>query len=320
MNKTHTSAHVHMIVTHIRPHVDEIVAIVLLQHYGKKHFPGIVDARIEFWDAGSRTQDGKDWKQHLKEGHLLVGLGGSCFDEHPSVNTERKEEHCAATLVAKYLGIEDRPELEQLLRYTLVNDTKGGNNIFDLAALITLGNKRWFDSNPQEILEWAMQPVVWYLEKQIKFFTKTREEFEKFSNIINCIYKGREITIVAIQSDDPDVGAYSRSQYGVNAAIVIQQNYKGQVMISSQKRAKICFNEVIIELRKKEARFKNISYSGLKLDDDGTIPEIPEWYYDKPAARILNGALSAPNVPVTKIPLEEIVKLVQRELNKNFKK
>ncbi len=91
-------------------------------------------------------------------------------------------------------------------------------------------------------------------------------------------------------------------------------------MISSQKRAKICFNEVIIELRKKEARFKNISYSGLKLDDDGTIPEIPEWYYDKPAARILNGALSAPNVPVTKIPLEEIVKLVQRELNKNFKK
>lgn len=317
---TQTQICVHTIVTHKRPHVDEIVAIVLLKQYGRKKFPGIESAKIEFWDAGIKTPDGKDWKQYHKEGVLLVGVGASCFDEHPAALGDRKEEHCAATLVAKYLKIQEKPELEQLLRYTLTNDTKGGNNPFDLAALITLGNKRWFDTNPQDILEWCMQPIQWWIEKQIKFFVETKKEFDEYANVFECIYQGRNITVVAIQSSDPEIGAYARSDYGANAQVVIQQNSKKQVTISTQKRAKICLDDVIEALRQKEAYWKRIDSKNLKLRVNGTIPEIEEWYYDKPAARILNGSLSAPNVKPTKIAFDEIVKIVKTKLCNNFQR
>lgn len=318
MNTQKPPVSINTIVTHKRPHVDEIVAIVLLQQYGRTMFPGIEKAKIEFWDAGNKTPDGKNWKQHHQEGRLLIGVGSSCFDEHPSTDKDRADEHCAATLVAKYLGISDKPELEQLLRYTLTNDTKGGNSPFDLAALITLGNKTWFDTDPQGILEWSMQPITWWLQKQIKFFTKTKAEFEKWANVFSCLHKGREVIVVAIQSDDIEIGAYARSGYGAQANIVIQQNSKGQVSISSQKRANICFDDVIVEIRKKEAKLKHVQYSGLNLGADGTLPEIPEWYYDKPSARLLNGALSAPNVPATKIDFEDLVSIVKRGLCVNF--
>lgn len=163
-----------------------------------------------------------------------------------------------------------------------------------------------------------MQPITWWLQKQIKFFTKTKAEFEKWANVFSCLHKGREVIVVAIQSDDTEIGAYARSGYGAQANIVIQQNGKGQVSISSQKRANICFDDVIVAIRKKEAKLKNIQFSGLNLGADGTLPEIPEWYYDKPSARLLNGALSAPNVPATKINFEELVSIVKAGLCANF--
>ncbi len=312
---TQVITEVNTIVTHLRPHIDEIVAIVLLRNYGEEKFPGIKKAKIAFWNAGTTNTENKSWKQHHREGKILIGVGGSCFDEHPSAATERKEGHCAATLVAEYLGISKLPELEQLLRYTLVNDTKGGNNPFDLAALINLMNKRWFDTDPQGALNWGMQAIETLLEKQVKFFRKTAKEFEKYANVIECTHKGRSIIVVAIQSNDEDMGAYARSDYGANAAIVIQQNSKKQVSITSQKRAKINFDKAIITLRRKEAYLKKIDFSKLDLSVDGTMPEITEWYYDKVAARILNGSLSAPNVTPTQIPFDELIGMVIKALS-----
>ena len=245
---------VNTIVTHRRPHIDEIVAIVLLRAYGEKKFPGIKNATLAFWDAGSANTDNKSWKQHHREGRVLIGVGGSCFDEHPSATNDRKDGHCAATLVAQYLGISDLPELEQLLRYTLNNDTKGGNNPFDLAALTNLMNKTWFDTNPQGAVNWAIQAVEMLLQKQVKFFRQTAKEFNEYAEVIKCDHKGKNITVVAIQSNDEDMGAYARSDYGASAAIVIQQNQKGQVSITSQKRAKIDFSKAIVVIRRKIGR------------------------------------------------------------------
>lgn len=323
MNNTpHTIAtqrvEIKAIVTHKRPHVDEIVAIVLLQSYGKKMFPGIEKAPIKFWDAGIGSLGTKTWKEYHKEGYILVGIGGGCFDEHPSSTKERSEDHCAATLVAKYLKIDHWPALEQILRYTKTNDTKGGNNPFDLAALITLGNKIWFDTDPQGILEWAMQPIKWWLKKQADFFTTTKKEFDTHARVFSCFYKGRKITIVSIKSDNPEIGAYARSKYGVEAQVVIQKNSKGQVSITSQKRASICFDRVVVALRKKEMQLKKIFYPKIDFASDGTIPQIPEWYYDKNAARIFNGSLSATEVPPTKIYFGDIVKMVQHGLSNQF--
>ncbi len=306
---------VNTIVTHRRPHIDEIVAIVLLRAYGEKKFPGIKNATLAFWDAGSANTDNKSWKQHHREGRVLIGVGGSCFDEHPSATNDRKDGHCAATLVAQYLGISDLPELEQLLRYTLNNDTKGGNNPFDLAALTNLMNKTWFDTNPQGAVNWAIQAVEMLLQKQVKFFRQTAKEFNEYAEVIKCDHKGKNITVVAIQSNDEDMGAYARSDYGASAAIVIQQNQKGQVSITSQKRAKIDFSKAIVVIRRKEAYLKKIDFSKMNLTIEGTIPEISEWYYDEPAARILNGSLTAPNVAATQIPFGELIGMIIKALS-----
>ena len=308
--KTLVITGVHTIVTHQMPHVDEVAGIVLLRQYGEEKFPGIKKAKFVFWDAGSRPHDKKNWMDHAKEGRLLVGIGGGCFDEHPNENTDRAKSHCAATLIAEYLGIDKKPEVQQLLKYTLNNDTNGGTNPFDLGALINLGNKTWWDTDPQAIFSWAMQPIEWHLLKQRKFFIETKKEFDTYANIIPIVYKGRTIKIVAIESNDTEIGAYARSEHGTSAAIVIQKNEKGQIAITSQKRAAINFDEVIVHLRKKEAQIKRLPFQGLDLSVDGTLPEIDNWYYDKPAGRILNGSLSAPNVTATRIYFNCIIDIV----------
>jgi hypothetical protein len=306
---------VHTIVTHKRPHIDEIVAIKLLKVYGRKVFLGIEKARVEFWDAGSKTPDGKSWKEWTKNGYLLVGVGGSCFDEHPAEKLERKEGHCAASLVAKYLGIENYPELQQLLKYTIDNDTNGGKNPFDLAAIITAGNKEWFETDPNSCLEWALQSVTIMLNRQIKFFSETKKEFEMHAYIKKCLYQGREITLVAIESDNTDVGAYARSEHGASAQIVLQRNSKHQVTIITQNRARISLDAIFIKLVTKEKKLKG-TYSGeVFTAREGSIPGVEEWYYDLPARRILNGSLSAPNVKPTRIPFEMIVDMVVHHLN-----
>ncbi|MEI6022550.1 MAG: hypothetical protein WCQ32_01775 [bacterium] len=302
-------------MTHHRPHVDEIVAIRLLQKYGRKTFPGIEKANFAFWDAGARSKDPKSWADYLQQGLLLVGIGGGCFDEHPSATIDRAKGHCAATLVAEYLGISNNPELHQLLKYTLANDTKGSVNPLDLGAMIHLANKHWWEKDMQGTLTWALQLIDLYLLDQEKFFSETKKEYDKWAKIIPVVYKGRDINIVAIQSDDQNVGAYARSSNGCNAAVVIQQNIKKQVIIVSQKRANINFDSVAVKLRKEEARIKKIDVSRMNLAVDGTIPQLEEWYYDKPANRLLNGSLSAPHVSATKLEFDYIINLVYEKLS-----
>lgn len=320
MNNNQKPQRVATIVTHAMPHVDEVLAIVLLQFYREEYFPGISKATIEFWDAGRKTPDGKHWKEWLKKGYLPVGVAGSMFDEHPTDGQPRKEGHCAASLVARYLEIEENPEIEQLLRYVVNNDTNGGTNPFDLAALITLANKTYFSTDAKATFEWATQPIIWYLKKQQKFFKETRDEFDKYANIFETYHKGRSFTAVAIESDNTDIAAYARSKYGASAALVIQRNSKGQVSITTQKQARMQLDEVIRLIRIEELKLDSIGtrFNNTQLTIEGNMVQGDKWYYDKPAMRIFNGSLSAPNVPSTKIQFKHLVELVKKGLNRNF--
>jgi len=309
---------IHTIVTHPRPHLDEVVGIVLLRTYGREIYPGIENAEIKFCDAGM-TPEGKSWKQLEKEGVVLIGIGGGRFDEHPTQNKERVEMECAASLVAKYLGINEEPWLAKLMKYTCNNDTKGGVNPFDLAAMMNLMMKRWFDHSPTGSLEWAMNAVEVYLEDQIKFFTETKEAFDNNSEVFNSTYKGKAIIIAAVTGDNDQLGAYARSTVGANADIVIQKNNKGNVIITTKKSSAIYLDDVIRAIRLKEMRIKNIVCKNLwdpALKGEAKVPGAEEWHFHKAASMILNGSKSAPNVPPTKISFKTIVLIVKDELAK----
>ncbi len=304
------------IVTHRKPHLDEVVAIVFLLHFGDKKFPGIKDAKVIFWNS-AKTPDGRTWLEWYKEGFILVGVGGSPYDEHPVDGQPRRENECAATLVAKSLGIDKEPRFKELLEYTLQNDSQGGKSPHDLGALITLCNKTHFDNDPQGALEWAMQPIWWKIVQQTKFFTETKKEFDTKCRVIQCNHYGREITVVAGQSDDLEIGAYARSEHGANADVTILRNSKGLTFIITKKRSGINLNHAVIGIRVQEMLAKKLSFrlNDMALTTDGTVPGSEEWYYDSKARWILNGSQSSIDTTPSRIPFDKLVEVVIESLN-----
>lgn len=146
---------VNTVVTHTRPHQDEICAILLLMTQGEKKFPGISKAKIEIAGAGGENYQGISADEFLQQGVLMLGVGGGMFDEHPGVEAEGKKGECTSTLVAKYLGIEGDPALKKILDFVHLSDSKAVGQTFDLPIII----KALHNANPQKtekIIRWAM--------------------------------------------------------------------------------------------------------------------------------------------------------------------
>ncbi len=112
------------LITHINPHLDDILAIWLF----KKFQPEFKDAKVEFISAS------RDKALEETEDRIFVGTGGGKFDEHKEgLNT------CAGSLVYEFLGkagfIPDdltKKALEKLVNWNLLIDTgKAPNSLFD---------------------------------------------------------------------------------------------------------------------------------------------------------------------------------------------
>ena len=112
------------IITHRRPHADELVALMLLHKFpeGEKKFPGVSKASISFLTTGE-IGEGKTAKDFPDT--IFLGCGGGEFDEHATSTRERVEGECCATLVAKSLGIDKEPGLQKILTFVKSEDLKG---------------------------------------------------------------------------------------------------------------------------------------------------------------------------------------------------
>ena len=111
--------------THRRSHIDEDLGDLYLEDYGREMFPNI-KTPIEFWKRIDYDMD------YEKNGCLLLGMGGGRFDEH-RYDGKKGRGGCCASLVAKELDIQKKPELIKALRYVTDNDTKGKTRPFDMA-------------------------------------------------------------------------------------------------------------------------------------------------------------------------------------------
>lgn len=124
------------VVTHHKPHVDEVVALWLLRRFGEDIFPGVQTATIEYINPGRALPDGRNAADWEAEGKLLLGVGGGLFDEHPDAGEDRAVDASATTLVAEALGLMRNRDLRAILRYAQNNDAKGAHMMFDLAELV----------------------------------------------------------------------------------------------------------------------------------------------------------------------------------------
>jgi len=154
-----------LIITHRACHWDEIVAITLLQQYGEKLFPGISRAQIRFVENPQDTQESLD-----AMGVLPIGCCFTRFDEHVNGASGRIEGECAATLVAKYLGLYERPEFERLLEETYQCDSDKGVGRTEIAELIKVGH-RCLRRTPEQVLETGKRVVIALLWQEKMHFS-----------------------------------------------------------------------------------------------------------------------------------------------------
>jgi len=309
------------IATHASPHLDEIAGICLLKLFGQEKFPGIKRAKIILWNT-SGTPDGRSVEEWENEGVLIVGMAGSRFDEHPVQGSKGEKGECATTLIAKYLGIDDDPALEPILKYVLSIDTKAlvckdGGQYFDLSALVKMLHEKNPDK-PARVIQFAKEAFMAIYEHQKKFFNQTRSEFEAKGQveIINGPKK-KQLKLLVINTDDPNMQKFARSPFGGKCDIIVQQRSSGNVQIFTNKFSGLRIQDVVKIVRHAEQKKRGRIVTGdwKQLEMEGTVPGVEMWYYHADGGMLLNGSITANGVEATALPLSLIVTAVKIGVN-----
>lgn len=301
-----------MIVTHVRPHFDELFAIWLLKHHGEETFAGTHTARVMFVPDENILR-GRTPEECERNGMLLLGTGGGRFDEHPKNGAPRKDGECAATLVAKVLGISEKPEFKKLLEFSLKNDTLGIGSPFDLARMTNLLNSMYPD-DPEKVMEWVFLGLDAKYAEQVNFFGTTAEEFARRATIHEIRSpRGEPLRLAVIESDNEQIGKYARWDHGGNAAIVIHRKRTGHTQIYTRHKDGLTLRELAQILRFEEQRAKKriVTTDWRILAEEGAVTGAEEWYYHKGGEMLLNGSLTSPKVHPTRLSLSQLVQFVQ---------
>lgn len=123
-----------LVRTHNMPHMDEVLPMFMLQQEGTEAFI----------------------KKYCPDRLLNIGILRGDFDEHNAPGKgEKKGEECAATLIAKALGIEHKPEWRKMLRFTLNDDTGRAHNPRNIANILTNWHRQ-DPENQEKHVNWAL--------------------------------------------------------------------------------------------------------------------------------------------------------------------
>jgi len=300
------------ILTHERPHLDEIVAIWLLRKFGEQRFPGVATAAVTFTSLRKLAEAGLKPEDYEAQGTLLLGIGGGRFDEHPTMDEGRKTGDCATTLVAKELGVSDDPSLAKILRFVRAADVEGNASPFDISYVVKLLHAR-YPEDPHRVIEWALVGIEAKYQEQLRFFTVVKPEFDAKARIEEIPVGQRRVRMVAIDSDEDGIHKYARSEYGGRAAVVIQRRSKGNVAIFGNKQAGVDLREAakLIRLAEQEAKGLTPACDEERLLAEGYAPGAEEWFYHRQGQMLLNGSLTQADVPPTRLSLDRIAELVK---------
>jgi len=300
------------ILTHERPHVDEIVAIWLLRKFGEQRFPGVGTATVSFTSIRRLAEAGLKPEDYEARGTLLLGIGGGRFDEHPTLEQDRKTGDCATTLVAKELGVSDDPSLAKILRFVRAADVEGNASPFDISYVVKLLHAKHPD-DPHRVIEWALVAIEAKYQEQLRFFTVVKPEFDAKAGIEEVTDGKRRLRMVTIDSDEDGIHKYARSEYGGRAAIVIQRRASGNVAVFGSKQAGVDLREAakLIRLAEREAKGLKLAADDERLLAEGYAPGAEEWFYHRQGQMLLNGSLTQADVPATRLSLDRIAELVK---------
>jgi len=300
------------ILTHERPHLDEIVAIWLLRKFGEQRLPGVATAAVSYTSMRRLAEAGLKPEDYEARGILLLGIGGGRFDEHPSMEEGRKADDCATTLVAKELGISGDPSLAKILRFVRAADVEGNASPFDISYVVKLLHAQ-YPSDPHRVIEWALVAIEAKYEEQRRFFTVVKPEFDAKAKVEEVTVGKRRLRMVTIDSDEDGIHKYARSEYGARAAVVVQRRGSGNVAVFGNKQAGVDLREAakLVRLAEREAKGLELAPDEERLLSEGYAPGAEEWYYHRQGQMLLNGSLTQADVPPTRLSLDRIAELVK---------
>jgi hypothetical protein len=166
-------------------------------------------------------------------------------------------------------------------------------------------------------------------KKVLKFLVADIEKYQKAMEEVKIAKKieiSKRYFIIVGESNNPKFNVAARQ---TGAAIVIQRNTTGHTQVYFNNKIlddlvrKIAedlvevlrLREILLDSSKRLPRIKST------LRRTGKIEEVPEWYFfsgEKGGCLILNGSLTAPEIPPTKIHLEEISEIVSDVLRSHL--
>lgn len=297
------------IVTHAKPHLDELCAIWLLLKFGEELFPGIAEAQIELVDSFEETYGHIDPATLEEQGVLCVGVGHGRLDEHLEEGG-RQEGMCAAKLVAYVLGVDNDPALRQILNYVLQSDTEGGNETQFTMALMVKNLNDYQDA--QTVIDWVSISLDAKYQQQQEFQVARQEVKEKGEKQTVKGFQNRLVTVYSIVSDNPLISQAARS---LGADLIVQQKTTGNVAIfpNSRSRLKFAMIDIARLIRVAECRKNgfepNIDWK--ELAGPGTVAGAEKWYFAQNNGDfLLNGSKSHHTDP-TALSMEEIMSMVK---------
>jgi len=255
------------LVTHINPHLDDIVGIWLF----KKYSPDFSDAEVEFISASRDADSGTEEK-------IFIGTGGGRFDEHKEGLST-----CAGSLVFDYLKEEGLiPELEikalvKLIEWNLLVDTgKASSSEFDEFSVQAFIRTKDSSSETslksvelgREVLDRILE-VRKRKEQSILDWEK-RQEFEsKFG-------KGYAVTSETVDRE------FCREQDG-DLYLMVDPKYNSVQYFSPEKDIEEIYNKV------------------KELDPEAS------WFLHQSHHMVICGSSSAPDSKPTKLSIEELI-------------
>jgi hypothetical protein len=208
-------------------------------------------------------------------------------------NNVRRDNQKAAMIIKEFFG-EEMPE--RIRHYFELLQNPNFARPCDFAELATMDTEL-----AKEVLKFLVADIEKYQRAMKEIKTAKRIEISGYFIIVG-------------ESNNPKFNVAARQ---IGAAIVIQRNTTGHTQVYFNNKIlgvrveKIAedlveclrLREILLDSSKKLPRIKS------SLRSVGKIEEVPEWYFfkgEKGGCLILNGSLTSPDVPPTKIPLEEI--------------
>lgn len=299
---------IHTIVTHPRPHLDELAAVWAARRFGEERYPGVEGASLEFFNPETHL-DGRSEEEWRGEGYLFIGVRGGRFDDHPH---HRFPSDCAFTLLLKELGKMEDPGVQKLARDVLTEDRNGAPSSLHLASIIKAKHRVVGILDTVKDVDLSLEALY----AQQRSFQEAVDIVRKSSMIsVHNRRSERPLILVVAESENPDISPAARWKEGAHAALVVHRHpvhsdgTGGTTYISANDHLGIQnVGWLAKELRWAEQKQKGeiVIRDQRLLWADGVLPEVPEWYHHQVAAQIYNGSLTAPHVPRTRLSLKQI--------------